>query len=94
LGKGSDPICELGLDLKHPRLGLSTPLAGFTNQSQIAFGGLWLQDFPNSCESIPKGIVGRGFIPGDDGKFEQGGVVPIIRFAGGDATFDCISNDG
>ena len=80
--------------MKHPRLGLSTPLAGFTNQSQIASGGLWLPDFPNSGKSIPEGVTGYGFIPGDNGEFEQGGVVPVIRFAGGDAAFHRISDDG
>src|SRR5215831_648636 len=94
LGRRSSPICELGLDLKHPRLGFSTPPARFTDQSQIAFGGLRLPDFPNDGKSIGKGIAGCDFISGDDGEFEQGRVVPVIRFARGDATFYRISDDG
>ena len=63
IGKAEQPICELGLDFKHPRLGLSTPLAGFTNQSQIVSSGVWLPDFPNSGKSIPEGLQASLFEP-------------------------------
>jgi hypothetical protein len=58
------------------------PLARFLNQPQIAHSGFGFPEFPNSSKCIFEGVTCCGFILGNDGEFEQGGVVPIIRFAG------------
>src|SRR5712692_7811937 len=91
--RASWPPHQRLLHLRGPWQDLAAAVSRLADEAQVARGGLGLPGLADRGEGATQGRRRGGLVLAQYGQLELGREVPVVRLAGGDATFDRVRDD-